>query len=264
MRVLGAGMTEILTAAGARLEIEECGSGRPLLFLEAGEGVAPDRNWLDPLARQFRVILPTHPGWGREPLPDWIGSIDDLAYLYLDLAKALDLNGAILAGAGFGGWIAAEMAVRDTRRFAQLVLAAPLGIKLGGVLDRDILDMHGLDQETVLARSWSNPRRGGIDFARRSDEELAAIARGRELLLVFGWKPYMHNPRLRRWLHRIDIPTLLIWGAADRIVTPAYGEGWRASIPAARLDVIADAGHFPHWEQPARFAEAVGAFSHRP
>ncbi len=253
----------MIRVAGVDLEIEERGTGRPLLFLDAGEGVAPNRDWLDPLAQQFRVILPAHPGWGRDPLPDWIGGIDDLAYLYLDLAKELDLNDAVLAGAGFGGWIAAEMAVRDTRRFAQLVLAAPLGIKLGGVLDRDILDMHGVDQETVLASSWADPRRGEIDFTRRSDEELAAVARGRESLLVFGWKPYMHNPRLRRWLHRIDVPTLLIWGAADRVVTPAYGQGWQAALPGARLEVIAGAGHYPHWEQPARFAELVAAFANR-
>jgi pimeloyl-ACP methyl ester carboxylesterase len=252
-----------ITVAGVDLEIEERGAGRPLLFLDAGEGVAPSGDWLDPLARRFRVVLPTHPGWGRDPLPDWIGGVDDLAYLYLDLAKALGLDDAILAGAGFGGWVAAEMAVRDTRRFARLVLAAPLGIKLGGVLDRDILDMHGVDQETVLARSWADPRRGEIDFARRSDEDLAAVARGQESLLVFGWKPYMHNPRLRRWLHLIDIPALLVWGAADRVLASGYGEGWRAALPDARMEVIEDAGHYPHWEQPERFAEVVGAFANR-
>jgi pimeloyl-ACP methyl ester carboxylesterase len=256
-------MTKSLTVAGVNLSIEEHGTGRPLLFLEAGEGVAPNRDWLDLLAKKFRVILPTHPGWGRDPLPDWIGTVDDLAYLYLDLARALDLEDAILAGAGFGGWIAAEMAVRDTRRFDSLVLLAPLGIKRGGVLDRDILDMHGVDPETVLASSWADPRRGEIDFTKRPDDELMAIARGRESLLVFGWKPYMHNPRLRRWLHRIDIPTLLVWGAEDRVVTPAYGEGWRAAIPGARLEVIPQAGHYPHWEQPTRAAERIDAFANR-
>ncbi|MBV8612194.1 MAG: hypothetical protein JOY66_00285, partial [Acetobacteraceae bacterium] len=126
-------MRRSLTIAGVGLEFEERGAGRPLLLLEAGEGVAPDRDWLDPLARTFRVILPTHPGLGRDPLPDWIGAIDDLAYLYLDLAPALGLEDAVLAGAGFGGWVAAEMAVRDTRRFERLVLLAPLGITRGGV-----------------------------------------------------------------------------------------------------------------------------------
>ena len=219
---------------------------------------------MDRLARRFRVILPTHPGWGRDSLPEWMGGIDDLAYLYLDLAHALQLDGAVLVGAGFGGWIAAEMAVRSTRDFSRLVLAAPLGIKLGGVLDRDILDMHGTSQDEVAARAWADPRRSEIDFTRWADDDLAAVVRGRESLLVFGWKPYMHNPRLRPWLHRIDIPTLLLWGAADRVVTPAYGEGWRAALPDAALEVIADAGHYPHWEQPDRFADHVAAFADRP
>ncbi len=257
-------MTRRLGVAGIELEIEERGAGRPLLFLDAGEGVAPNRDWLDLLAQRFRVILPTHPGWGRDPLPEWMGGIDDLAYLYLDLAEALRLDGAMLAGAGFGGWVAAEMAVRNTRRFSRLVLAAPLGIKLGGVLDRDILDMHGITGDEVAAHAWADPLRGTVDFTQQSDEALTAHVHGRESLLVFGWKPYMHNPRLRRWLHRIDIPTLLVWGAADRVVTPAYGEGWRAALPDARLDVIADAGHYPHSEQPARFVERVAAFADHP
>jgi len=84
--------------------------------------------------------------------------------------------------------------------------------------------------------------------------------RGREAFAVYGWKPYMHNPRLRRWLHRIDRPTLLLWGAQDGIVTPDYGEGWRREIPGARLDVVPAAGHFPHWEQPEAFVECLSAF----
>jgi pimeloyl-ACP methyl ester carboxylesterase len=88
---------------------------------------------------------------------------------------------------------------------------------------------------------------------------LAAIVRGREAFALYGWKPYMHNPRLKRWLHRIDRPTLLLWGAEDGIVRPAYGEGWRQAIPGSRLEIIPGAGHFPHWEQPEAFVERLSA-----
>ena len=98
-------------------------------------------------------------------------------------------------------------------------------------------------------------------FSPANIMRLVEIVRGREALALFGWKPYMHNPRLKRWLHRIDLPTLLLWGAQDRIVTPAYGEGWRTAIPGARIEQIPDAGHFPHWEQPQQFAERVAAFA---
>jgi pimeloyl-ACP methyl ester carboxylesterase len=70
----------------------------------------------------------------------------------------------------------------------------------------------------------------------------------------------MHNPRLKRWLHRIDRPSLLLWGAEDGIVTPSYGEGWCQEIPGARIEIIPEAGHFPHWEQPEAFVRQLSAF----
>jgi pimeloyl-ACP methyl ester carboxylesterase len=253
-------MTRTVTVAGTSLDLVERGSGRPLLFLHAGEGLAPERPWLNLLASRYRVIAPWHPGWGNSPLIDGTGSIDDLAYLYLDLAAELGLEDAVLVGACFGGWVAAEIMVRSAARFSRLVLVDPLGIKLGGRETRDIADMHALSRDDYLRLAWANPARGAVDFTVLPETELAAIARGREAFALYGWKPYMHNPRLKRWLHRIDRPTLLLWGSADRIVTPAYGEGWRREIAGARLELIADAGHFPLWEQPEAFIDRLAAF----
>ncbi len=250
-------MSNVINVSGVELEVEEQGQGRPLLFLHAGEGSAPERPWLGLLAKNFRVIAPSHPGFGRSVLPDWIGSVDDLAYLYLDLGAKLGLKDAVLVGACFGGWIAAEMAVRSTAMFSRLVLAAPLGIKVRGRDDRDIADMHAMTREEFMAAAWADPAMGHVDLTRLPPSEIAAIVRGREALTVFGWKPYMHNPRLKRWLHRIDKPTLLIWGDQDRIVTPAYGEGWRSEIKGAKLEMIAGCGHFPYWEKPEEFARLV-------
>ena len=251
---------QTLSLAGTSLELIERGRGRPLLFLHAGEGLAPERAWLDLLSRKYRVIAPWHPGWGSSPLIDGAGSVDDLAYLYLDLADQLGLENAALVGACFGGWVAAELMVRSTARFSQLVLLDPLGVKFGGRDERDIADMHALPRAEYLQRAWADPAKGEIDFTKLPDSELAAIVRGREAFALYGWKPYMHNPRLKRWLHRINRPTLLLWGAEDRIVTPAYGEGWRQAIPGARLELISGAGHFPHWEQPEAFVDRLAAF----
>ncbi len=247
-------MSRSITVSGVTLEVEETGQGRPLLFLHPGEGLQPNRPWLAALARTHRVIAPHHPGFGNSILPDWIGTVDDLAYLYLDLAKQLGLDDAVLAGSCFGGWIAAEMAVRETGRFSKLVLAAPLGIKAGGHLDRDIVDMHSIPRATFMKFAWHDEAKGAIDFSALPDTELAAIARGREALALFGWKPYMHNPRLKRWLHRIDIPAHLIWGENDGIVSTDYGKAWQAEIPGATMSIIPQAGHYPHWEQPDAFA----------
>lgn len=256
-------MSRHVTVSGVSLEIEGKGQGRPILFLHPGEGLQANRPWIDALARNHRVIAPNHPGFGGSALPDWVGTVDDLAYLYLDLAAHLKLENAVLAGNCFGGWIAAEMAVRNTARFAGLVLAAPLGIKVGGVLDRDITDMHAIDRATFLRLAWADPSKAEIDYTSLPDTELAGIVRGREALAVFGWKPYMHNPRLKRWLHRIDIPTHLIWGEQDGIVSTSYGEAWKAEIPGATMETLPQAGHYPHWEQPAAFAAQFSAFSER-
>jgi pimeloyl-ACP methyl ester carboxylesterase len=253
-------MTETMSLAGTTLELVERGQGRPALFLHAGEGLGPERPWLALLSQRFRVIAPWHPGYGNSPLMDGSGSVDDLAYLYLDLAAELKLDDAVLIGACFGGWIAAEMMVRSTARFSHLVLVDPLGIKISGREERDIADMHALPQVEYLKLAWANPAKGEIDYAQLSDDELGAIVRAREAFALYGWKPYMHNPRLNRWLHRIDRPTLLLWGAEDRIVTPAYGDGWRRAIPGAQLEIIPQAGHFPHWEQPEAFVERLSTF----
>jgi pimeloyl-ACP methyl ester carboxylesterase len=155
------------------------------------------------------------------------------------------------------------MAVRNTARFAGLLLAAPLGIKAGGVLDRDIIDMHAIPRAEFMRLAWADPAKGEIDYTKLPDTELAGIARGRESLAVFGWKPYMHNPRLKRWLHRIDIPTHLLWGEQDGIVSISYAEAWKAEIQGATLETIPLAGHYPHWEQPEAFAARVRGFTDR-
>src|ERR1700739_1036312 len=98
-------MTKTMSMVGTTLELVERGRGRPLLFLHAGEGRAPERPWLDLLSRKYRVIAPWHPGYGESPLIDGSGSVDDLAYLYLDLASELGLEEAVLGGACFGGLV---------------------------------------------------------------------------------------------------------------------------------------------------------------
>ncbi len=253
-------MARSISIAGVALELEEVGSGQPLLFLHPGEGLQPQREWFSLLARRFHLIAPHHPGWGNSALPDWLMTVDDLAYLYLDLAASEGLEDAILVGACFGGWIAAEMAVRDTRRFGQLVVVDPLGIKVRGFTERDIADMHAMSRDEYMRLAWADPAKGERDLMQLPDTDLAGIARGREAFTRFGWKPYMHNPRLKHWLHRIDLPTLVLWGEQDGIVSTDYGQAWQKEIPAARMEIIPRAGHFPHWEQPKEFVDRLVRF----
>src|ERR1044071_785019 len=168
----GRQVTRTIRLAGTSLELIEHGQGRPLLFLHAGEGLAPERPWLELLSRHYRVIAPLHPGYGNSPLIDGgAGGVDDLAYLYLDFAKELGLEDAVLVGADLGGWIAAEMMVRSTARFCCLVLFAPLGIKLRGRDERDIADFHAMTHAEYLRAAWADPATGEVDYASVPDGE---------------------------------------------------------------------------------------------
>ena len=134
---------------------------------------------------------------------------------------------------------AAEMMIRSTARFSRLVLADPLGIKVSGREQRDIADMHGLSQEEYLRLAWADPAKGVVDYTNLPESEIAAVARGREAFALYGWKPYMHNPRLKRWLHRIDLPALVIWGEQDKLFPNAYAKVWQEQLPRADLPLPA-------------------------
>ena len=107
--------------AGVAIELAETGKGRPLVFLHGGHPsgrLEPQARVVEALGESFRVIAPTHPGFGATPEPPQLTTIDDLAYLYLDLLDALHLKDVVLVGASLGGWIAAEMAVKTTERLS--------------------------------------------------------------------------------------------------------------------------------------------------
>lgn len=243
------------------LEVFRRGSGPPLLLLHGGDGLDHRARFMELLARRFEVIAPSHPGFGRSPLPDRFDSVDDLAYLYLDLIDALDLHDVVLVGFSLGGWIAAEVAVRCCHRIGRLVLVAPVGIKLGGRETRDLPDIFATNPDELARLAFHDPSKAAVDYAALSDDELRIIARNRESLALYTWEPYMHNPKLRYRLGRIRVPTLVIRGASDRIVSAAYADGYSALISDAKTSTIDAAGHSPQIEQPEELANRIIAFT---
>jgi len=250
-----------LNVHGVTLEILERGQGRPILWLHGEDGLDPAAPFLDLLAAHGRLVAPSHPGFGHSPDANNIDTVDDLAYLYLDLLAERNLRDVIVIGSSLGGWIAAEMAVKSSERMGGLVLVAPLGIKIGDRETRDIPDIFALPPDEVTRLQYRDPARAAVDHAKLSDDQLTVIARNREATALYAWEPYFHNPKLKRWLHRISVPTLLLWGADDRFVTAAYyGAAYRGAIPGARFETIDGTGHFPHIEEPRAFAERVRGF----
>jgi len=223
-----------------------------------------DYPFVEQLAHTRRVLAPWHPGFGGSPLPDDFDAVDDLAYLYLELLRRV--GPAHLVGCGFGGWIAAEIAIRCTHDIRSLVLVDALGIKVSDRTTADIRDMFVVSPQELIALSWHDTEVGKATMplpmsGRGYDEDqLTTMLNNRRTAALIGWKPFMHDPKLRKRLARIDRPALVVWGNSDGIVSPDYGRAYAESIPGARFVSVESAGHYPYLERPVEFVKAVEGF----
>ena len=255
----GLGAGDRMTVNGIELEVLRRGAGPAVLLLHGMDSVHPQAPFLDLLGQHAEIIAPSSPGFGNTKRPPDFDTIYDLVHLHLAVIDALPYDKIVLMGLSFGAWLAAEVAVASSHRLKQLVLVDPVGIKLGGRESRDILDVFNVNPAEVRRCSWHDPA-NAPDYDRMSDEELVIHARNWQSLCLYAWHPYMYNPQLKQWLGRIAVPTLMLWGASDRVVTPDYGRAYAALIPGARFELIEAAGHHPEEEQPERFVEQVAAF----
>jgi pimeloyl-ACP methyl ester carboxylesterase len=238
---------------------EEMGEGPPALVLHGGGGPATVANVAAHLAEAgLRVTLPTHPGWELTPRPPALATVPDYATAYLGLIEREELDGAVVVGSSLGGWIAAEMATRaEGARIGSLILLDPVGIDVPG---ETIADLSTLSPEEIAAAVFHDPAPFTPAPGSLSDEQLRTEAANIEALGEVGGDPYLHDPTLLGRLADLAVPTLIVWGASDRLVTPAYGRAFAAAIPDARFELIADAGHLPHLEQPAATFAAIDDF----
>lgn len=252
---------ERIAVGESSLEVLTVGEGAPLLFLHGGDYFRQNREFIERMARRRRVIVPRHPGFGGSPRPEEFRTVHDLAYLYLDLLEDRALDNVTLVGSSFGGWIALEMCVRCVERIGRLALIDTLGVKFAGREERDIADVYALTHEDLLRRTFFDPGRAAPDYSQLDDDEAMTIARDRMATALYGWRPYMHDPGLRQWLHRVRVPTLVLWGEHDGIVAPDYGERLCRSLPRAHFELIGEAGHYPQIERPDRVADAIDVFA---
>ncbi|MCA2223022.1 alpha/beta fold hydrolase [Nonomuraea aurantiaca] len=230
------------------LTLSEAGTGRPVLILHGGGGPATVAGLADHLARTSHAIVPTHPGWDGTDRPGWFTGIDDLALAYLHYLHDRQLSDVLVIGSSLGGWTAAEMAVRDTAGIITgLVLIDPVGVHVEA---EPIRDFFALDARGVAEYSWHDSDRFYVDPAGIPAGQLALRQGNMATMRVLAGDPYMHDPKLAHRLARVDLPTLLLWGESDRIVTPAYGAAYAAAFGDARLEIIPEAGHLPQIEQP--------------
>jgi len=237
--------------------LQSAGSGPPLVVLHGAGGAGM---WLDVharLAERFTVFAPVQPGFAGTPLPGWVRAADDVALHTLDLVRALGLDSPLLVGLSLGGWIATEMAVLRPQSVGRLVLVAAIGVRTEKPLP-DLFIMEPFEAAPYLFADVGKamalmPAESGPDVMVRMWEEQAAVAR-------LSWhRPY--NPSLRRRLHMIECPTLVVWGSEDRFVAPAHGEMLAREIAGARLEIVPGAGHALAIEKPEELARRIAAFA---
>jgi pimeloyl-ACP methyl ester carboxylesterase len=249
-----------IQVAGTQVELWEGGAGRPLLLLHPGDGFDPQAPFVAELAARFRVIAPSCPGFGRSERPASMKSVDDLSYFYLDLLETLDLKDVVVVGLSFGGWLAAEVAVKNTSRMAALCLVDTLGAKFAEPMTHEITDLFSYPLYQHPQWIYHDETLRHPNYGDLPEESAVMLARNHESFGLFGWSPTLHSRHLHHRLHRLKLPTQLVWGAQDRIVSVDYGRKWQQAIPGASMVVIEDAGHYPHIEQPSRFVGALEQF----
>jgi pimeloyl-ACP methyl ester carboxylesterase len=247
-----------ITIRDCRIRLMRGGAGAPLLFLHGGGGAGIWLPCMAQLAKKFDVIAPEHPGFGDSDTPPWLDTIEDLANFYLDFLDQLDLRGVHLIGSSLGGWVAAELAVRNATRLASLTLIGAAGLHLKEVeqvdtfLSNDEQRIRDLFHDQDLAEAV-------IAGSERPELEDAAL-KNRMMTAKLSWQPRNHDPHLRKWLHRIKVPTLLVWGDHDRLFPKEYALAYQQLIPGAKVVIIPDCGHLPQVEKGDEFAAELTTF----
>ena len=228
------------------LTVSDHGSGQTFLLLHGGAGPVSVAGLANAISTTGRAIVPTHPGYSGEPQPDWFHRIDDLALAYLALLERLDAKDVVVVGSSLGGWIGAEMALRNSPRISVLVLLNAAGIDSGSP-DRPIVDPTKLPLSERAALAFHNPQKFALTPA--TPEALAMMISNQKATQVYAGESFMHDPTLRARLAGIAIPTMVIWGTSDRIMDIDYGRRYAQSIPGARFEPVDEAGHFPQIER---------------
>jgi pimeloyl-ACP methyl ester carboxylesterase len=248
----------MITVADCRIRLMRGGSGPPLVFLHGGGGAGIWLPCMARLARKFDVIAPEHPGFGESDTPAWLDTISDLANFYLEFLDQLDLEGVHLVGSSLGGWIAADLAVRNSNRLASLTLTGAAGIHVPDVEQVDVFLCN--EEQRIRHLFYDQELAEAVAASMARPEMEDASLKNRTTTARLSWQPRNYDPQLRKWLHRVKVPTLLIWGADDRLFPRPYALVFQQLIPGSTAVVLPECGHLPHVEKGDAFAAELEGF----
>ena len=234
------------------------GEGDPVLFLHGNGGL---RHWLpffDSMADGYEFFAPEHPGYDGSDDPPWIRNVPDVAMFYLDFLEVMNLRKVHIIGVSLGGWIAAEILVRDCSRAKSVTLVAPAGIRVPGIETGDLFIWN---HEESVRNTYHDQSQADTQLAQQpTDEQVEINIKNRFTTTKLAWQPRMFNPDLEKWLHRIKVPALVVWGENDKLMPPAYAALWGERLPDARVVMIKDCGHLPVREKEPETSRIVRQF----
>lgn len=244
--------------ANCSISLRRAGVGEPLLFLHGASGASQWLPFMEELSKHFELFVPEHPGFGRSATPPWLDHVADLAYFYLDFIETLGLKKVHLMGLSLGGWIASELAVRNQTSLATLTLIGAAGLHVPGVHNGDIFMWPPPQQIRSLYHNQDYAE--AVLRVQPSEEDQEIQLKNRLTTAKLAWEPRLHNPNLSKWLHRITIPTLILWGAEDKIIPVQHAGAFHDSIPGSRLEIFPECGHLLHIENTSEFMDVVTRF----
>jgi len=248
-----------LTVNGVKTAMLVGGAGEPLVFLHGG-GVFSGFDFAIPWTERFKVYIPFHPGFGASGDDPELAEMHDYVLHYLELFDQVGLErGLRLVGFSMGGWLAAELALEHRRRLAKLVLVAPAGLRDPEHPGTDLFRIPPEEVPGYLVHDFGViarhlPKEPDPDFVAARYREMTTVAR-------IAWE-HPFSRLLPRWLHRINLPTLLVWGEDDRLIPCAQSATWARLIPGAVVRTFPNAGHLVLDERPEAVrtvAEFAGA-----
>jgi pimeloyl-ACP methyl ester carboxylesterase len=247
-----------------RMRVVSKGRGPVLIFFHGPWGLTWDP-FLDRLAESFTVYAPEHPGTTPDAHDDvyHLDGLWDLVLCYDELLETLGIRNAAFVGHSFGGMVACEVAAGYPDRVRRLAMIAPLGFWRDP--DR-IVNWMMLEPAALRAHIFRDPEG---DAARRmfprTDAQDAATTGARVRLMwamgttgKFIWP--IPDKGLKKRIHRVKAPSLLVWGREDRLVPAVYAEEFTRRLSGARVETIDGAGHAPHLEQTDTVARVVRDF----
>jgi pimeloyl-ACP methyl ester carboxylesterase len=244
---------------GLNLRYWEGGTGEPLIVVHHDIGTSGWTEFYETLAGRFRVLVPELPGYGKSDRPAWARHPRDIAIMLQLWLDKLDVDGAVLVGLGFGGWIAAEMSVMNQRRLRRLVLVGAMGIKPS---EGEIMDQMMIDLKDYVEAGCADADAYARLFGEEVEHEQSMVwDYAREMTARLAWKPYMFSHQLPHLIGGVETPTLVVWGRQNRVVPVVCGEAYARAMPNARLELVDNAGLWVDLEQPEKLAELVARFS---